>query len=318
MGRISWSLAWLACALSLCLACGEQAPEGDTKGIVDVISETVTAPAGGCHTDADCPVNDNVCTPNRCLGDGSCVAKSALGPCDDGEPCTMSDTCVAGKCVGTDLCECRVTKDCAGLEDADACNGTLYCHTKTLPYRCRVNPTSVVSCKAAAGVCAESRCDPTTGKCADEPVVDGTPCNDGDACTVESACKGGECAGSDASWCQCQADDDCAKLGQGDLCDGDYFCDKGTFPFQCEVNPATVVNCSDAKDTTCAKNACSPKSRLRWSSARASTTPPAARTSACRRPASALPSRSKTARRATTTTPAPRATSAPSVSARAG
>ncbi len=49
--------------------------------------------------------------------------------CDDGNACTIDDSCLEGVCDG-DLnpsCQCLEDADCAEFEDGDLCNGTLRC-----------------------------------------------------------------------------------------------------------------------------------------------------------------------------------------------
>ncbi|MCB9738757.1 MAG: hypothetical protein H6747_05780 [Deltaproteobacteria bacterium] len=180
-----------------------------------------------------------------------------FAPCDDGEACTIGDRCVGGACQGgLDLCECQQDADCA---PADLCAEQRYCDTSKAPYRCAGKPGTAVVCdKGQDTVCSKSVCDPKTGSCAPIAAPDGTPCQDGDLCTAEDACQGGNCKGSGKSLCACQQDADCAKFDDGNACNGTLYCDT-TEPYgSCKVNPATVVLCSGENDTVCSKNACHP------------------------------------------------------------
>ena len=81
---------------------------------------------GWCSTDSDC-VNvcvDAVCCISPCDGicqscnrEGACENWS--GSCDDADPCTGLDTCVAGGCVGGSL----LTTACASFADEAAAIG---------------------------------------------------------------------------------------------------------------------------------------------------------------------------------------------------
>jgi hypothetical protein len=82
-------------------------------------------------------------------------AKSDGSPCDDSNACTQTDTCQAGLCVGTNPVIC----------------------------------TDLVQCHVAG------TCDPATGVCSHPAALDGTPCNDGNACTTSDACVAGLCVG---------------------------------------------------------------------------------------------------------------------------
>ena len=178
--------------------------------------------------------------------------------CDDGDPCTLGDRCKDHVCEagGVSLCECKTDGDCAGKDDGDACNGTLFCEKGTLPWECKVNLGTVVTCDDTELGCTQAVCKPKTGLCAYDPVPDGALCDDDNPCTVPGACKAGKCA-LGPNTCTCASDADCAPKEDGDLCNGTLFCKlaDGT----CEVNPATVNDCPTVDDTACAKNTCAPK-----------------------------------------------------------
>ncbi len=205
----------------------------------------------------------NPCTTDSCEPKGGgCAHNSAESlVCDDGNPCTAGDVCKASQCAaGPNICDCQTTGDCAKQDDANLCNGQLICDTKAFPHKCKIEPTSVVVCDAAADTsCAKASCDPKTGQCAALPVADGSLCEDGGPCTVADVCKAGQCtAGTDI--CACQKTSDCASKEDGNLCNGTLFCDVTSLPYTCKVDPKTVVNCSPSGDTTCAKNSCSASS----------------------------------------------------------
>ncbi|HEY8514658.1 MAG TPA: hypothetical protein VIS07_03990 [Candidatus Binatia bacterium] len=102
------------------------------------------------------------------LEDGDCCSSSCtLEPegsaCDDGNLCTRSDACdAAGACVGSDPVVCG-----AGGTDGSG------------------------QCGSAA------TCDPATGECVGGALPDGSPCDDGDDCTVEDSCLDGVCEPGD-------------------------------------------------------------------------------------------------------------------------
>jgi len=75
--------------------------------------------------------------------------------CDDGSPCTGTESCEDGACVHTGAV------DCAHLDDA----------------------------------CTVGSCDPDSGECVSVPRIDGAPCDDGLYCTTDDACFEGECSG---------------------------------------------------------------------------------------------------------------------------
>ena len=206
---------------------------------------------------------DDACQQTQCSAfTGQCEALPASDgkPCDDGNPCSLAETCQSGACKApVNTCACQVAADCIGSDDGNPCNGTLYCDTSALPYSCKVNPASVVVCNAKVGPCQTTACDSKSGACAPLPAKDGLACEDGVATTVGDTCQAGKCQPG-VSTAQCSGDADCAKLEDGDICNGVLFCNKQTS--KCELNPATVVSCPSVDDTQCAKTLCQPKTGL--------------------------------------------------------
>ena len=61
-------------------------------------------------------------------------------------------------------------------------------------------------------VCKEAgACNPSTGTCALVPKADGTPCDDGNACTQSDVCLAGACTGQNPV--VCEALDQCHAVG---------------------------------------------------------------------------------------------------------
>ncbi len=184
--------------------------------------------------------------------------------CDDGNPCTVNEECTKGQCVSPlSICKCQTNADCAGEEDGNACNGTLYCDK--VKGVCEINPSTVKKCPGAGdNECAVGSCDPKTGNCTVKPVANDKPCDDDDLCTASDTCQNGTCV-SGTKICVCQSDADCGKQEDGNLCNGTMYCDKtnkndkGEVQPACKVNPATVVTCSPGLDTECLKNQCNVK-----------------------------------------------------------
>jgi len=229
---------------------------GCGEDVQDTPLVTDSGPAPECLADSDCLAVQRPCAAARCDA-GVCIALDLdQGACDDGNPCTVGDACQGGVCnSGSNLCQCAGQGDCANKNDGNLCNGVLYCDLSQVPHVCIVNPASFVYCNQTGSTqCANNACDPNTGECGPIARPDGTTCNDGDPCTVESACQNGKCQSGKATHCQCDSDSDCPD--DGDPCNGTLFCDLSIFPYSCQTNPATVVNCAKNKDTNCLKNAC--------------------------------------------------------------
>ena len=211
-----------------------------------------------CATDTDCATTP--CAGARCV-DKVCipVLKADKTPCDDGDVCTLADVCKAGQCAaGADTCGCKDDGDCAAFEDGDACNGTLGCVKASGKAFCAIDAKTEVDCQDAGKPCKPANCDAKTGKCELGSDPDGTLCDDGQPCTIDTLCKGGSCVAG-GSLCGCQVTADCAAKDDGDVCNGSLFCDTSAFPYSCKTNEATVVTCPDYADTPCSKNTCDPK-----------------------------------------------------------
>ena len=116
--------------------------------------------------------------------------------------------------------------DCGGT-CVDLSSNRLHCGACGSPCR-RPDRCSTATCDA--GVCTIAviardcpasdqchdlgACDPATGTCTNPAKADGTPCDDGNACTRADTCQGGVCTGFDPV--VCTARDQCHIAGAGD------------------------------------------------------------------------------------------------------
>jgi hypothetical protein len=236
------SLALIACA------CGSQ-PAGD-----DSDSKPTSDLLAACSCDTS---KDTVCSRNICQPDGSCAIKPVPDgvPCVDDDPCTAGDVCAKGSCSAGlhSMCACRKDDEC--LDDGDLCNGFAFCDKAVLPWTCRLNPATVVTCPADDGPCQLAGCDKKTGKCGFTNRPDDTACDDKNVCTTDDACTAGVCGGLDV--CSCKTSADCKTLEDANPCNGTLYCDNKSQ--KCVVNPATVVQCDTTGDTICKKNSCQPQ-----------------------------------------------------------
>ena len=108
-----------------------------------------------------CDASDQCHLPGRCISaTGLCTdpIKQEGVQCDDGDPTTLNDRCIAGVCTGT------IT--CGGRE-----------------------------CFAQSPQCHTSGCD-ATGQCIDVIKADTTSCNDGNWTTIKDQCQTGICVGT--------------------------------------------------------------------------------------------------------------------------
>jgi len=161
--------------------------------------------------------------------------------CDDGNPCTQGDKCVIGECVPGDenVCDCMSTEDCMVFEDDNLCNGTLLCDLQHFPYKCEIDPFTLVACNNSQDTfCKENLCVIETGECEMAPVHEGEICEDGDFCTKVTACLSGICGAVELVDCDDDnicTDDSCdSKLGCIHMpntlgCNDDNACTEGDF-----------------------------------------------------------------------------------------
>jgi hypothetical protein len=245
-----------------------------------------------CDADTNPCTENDTCTAGTCVAgkpkacttddqciDGKCSTKSGKceylvkesSPCNDGSPCTVNDKCLkdgdVGKCVG-EAANCDDANPCTG----DSCDMKAGCTHKPLPGACSDDDkcTDQDACKdgACKGVpidlkvkcdddntCTQDGCDPATG-CTHKAVTGA--CDDGNTCTDGDACQNGKCVPG-SSICGCNSASDCASKEDGNLCNGTLFCDKSKLPFQCAVNPATVVKCDESQNNDCQAIACEVK-----------------------------------------------------------
>ncbi len=205
----------------------------------------------GCNTAtgfcAPDPCLGVTCTkpPNGCFGvqgtcsNGACIYTATNGAiCDDGNPCTVNDTCASGVCNGTPKsCSAPPPPACVGsitlarYESLGTCDSQGVCqYGKTLT-------VCVHGCEN--GAC---KGDPCAGGC-----DDGNPCtidkcdqiagcqhtsNDGAACsTNNSVCPQGVCG---SSTCQIKSGATCEMTVKG-------LCDTVTAPGECTSDGSCVL-----------------------------------------------------------------------------
>ena len=171
------------------------------------ITVTVTSVGGSSASQTvniesrDGTCNDlNDCTADSCSF-GACIHDGAPNnghSCNDGNACTQTDTCNSGSCLGSNPVVCTALDQCHDV-----------------------------------GIC-----DPGTGQCPNPAKLNGTACNDSNACTQSDSCLGGVCTGSNPV--VCTALDQCHDAGT---------CNTGTG--QCS-NPAKTngTGCNDSNACT--------------------------------------------------------------------
>jgi hypothetical protein len=185
---------------------------------------------GHCGSSSEC--NDrNACTTDVCTASHDCKHTAIAGcrPCDDvsdcteGDKCTI-DTCEAGVCkresvVCTASDQCHVAGTCnpatgscnnpkktngSTCNDGNGCTQTDTCQNGTCTGGNPVVCTALDQCHDCGS------CNPQTGVCSTPAKPNGTPCNDGNACTPTDTCQAGTCSGMSIPGCEvCSTPADC-------------------------------------------------------------------------------------------------------------
>ena len=197
-----------------------------------------------CHNAGVCDPSNGVC--NNPTKDDNTI-------CNDGNPCTQTDTCQSGICTGANPIICIASDQCHNAGVCDSSNGICNNPEKNDGATCNDGNACTQTDICQSGSCSGTNpiicsildqchnagvCDPSNGVC-DNPVKDdGSSCNDQNACTQSDSCSSGTCIGSDLI--VCVAFDQCHSAG---VCDAST----GT----CS-NPAQIdgYNCDDGNACT--------------------------------------------------------------------
>ncbi len=163
--------------------------------------------------DSSCSDGSACVTGGTCDGAGVCAGGVFnAGPCDDGVFCNGTDTCNAGACAihTGDPCagpdgdiNCLESCDegsgaCLGADpDGTACDDGLYCNGAADECTAGLcSGTGSLPCDDDND-CTIDGCDESLDACATlDTSPDGTPCDNGDACSLGDECTGGVCTGS--------------------------------------------------------------------------------------------------------------------------
>ena len=208
-----------------------------------------------CNSDAD------LCTVEECDGQGHCAQTTSLvaceeqsladpcwtwacnaakgclktlflkgGSCDDGNACTVNDSCVAlpsPGCTGT----------LVAVDDGNPCTDDA-CHDGSVTHTPVTGPSCGEGYVCLEGGCVEAPCDgvcPTCTECSKGecvPQAAGMACTDDDACTALDSCAGASCIGepvvcADGNSCTddgCQSETGCVYEPNTKACDDANAC----------------------------------------------------------------------------------------------
>ncbi|MEY3014007.1 MAG: hypothetical protein RIT45_2742 [Pseudomonadota bacterium] len=249
--------------------------------------------AGKCTSGAarDCSASGDACNNAICdeaAGKCGAMPKAAGAACDDGQFCTVDETCDGkGSCSGGKDKVCDNGGDACLVASCDPVKGA--CVTapgpKDVPCNdgnaCTLSDLCDGTGKCVGGdpksctgdACNDGVCTPKTGACGLAPKAKGVSCNDGNACTQTDTCDGaGKCAGGNPKTCAGDACNDgvcapatgaCDKQPKKDTtpCNDGNACTTGDACYTgvCKGG-AYVCDCASAGDcddkNPCTKDAC--------------------------------------------------------------
>jgi len=205
----------------------------------------------------DCSMVADSCNDAGCdeeIDECAKVPKADGIVCEDGLYCTVDDACDGGVCTGgardcseaaaecvAGVCD-EAGRACVGqpIADGDLCDDGEYCSVNE---RCNggvCGGGQPRDCTAAGGGCVDGMCDEDADQCVGDPLIAGTPCNDGQFCTVNDSCDGlGNCQGDDrdcsalSNQCNQGGCDETAEqcvavpANEGSGCDDGLYCTTG-------------------------------------------------------------------------------------------
>jgi hypothetical protein len=231
-------------------------------------TQTDTCQAGTCTggNPKTCTAVDQCHVPGVCRPEnGTCTNPSAPNdtPCDDGDGCTVDDTCQGAICTAGGPRSCNDDDECT----VDTCSENI-CHNRAQS-GCRPCGGSFPACDDA-NQCTDDAC--VAGKC--QFTVDNSlSCDDRNPCTTASVCQAGDCVGT--TTVVCQPNDQCLQAGtcvpatgrcsdgpprpddtpctDGDACTLSDTCEEGVCTAGPERNCADDIACTDDR---CAGGIC--------------------------------------------------------------
>ncbi|MGB0589573.1 MAG: hypothetical protein ACPGU1_07845 [Myxococcota bacterium] len=195
---------------------GEACDDGDACTTGDVCQmSSLCVPSGALACD-----DDNACTDDACDTFNGCINTPNQDECDDGQLCTVDDTCKDGVCVGqADTCDDG--SECT-LDSCDPVEGCLH--------QPQFGPCDDDSLCTVEDSCA-------TGTCVGVP----DDCDEGNACTVDFCHPVDGCQHTVLAGASCEDGNPCTAL---DSCDDFGVCLPGTSADCDDGNPCTHDACS--------------------------------------------------------------------------
>ncbi len=199
---------------------GGSGDDGGDAAPADASDASSAADSSGTDAgDASPTCGPCVTPPDACHAKvGTCVSGQCTyafvngATCDDGDPCTIADSCVNDGCFGTPMiCDTPPAAVCNGSSQAithdqqGSCVGGLCSYKEHVVTcsggpcvngACTSDPCAGVTCNAPPSVCyTATGATCSNGSCS-YPFDDGASCDDGNACTTNDTCATGACKGT--------------------------------------------------------------------------------------------------------------------------
>ena len=243
-------------------ASGPSCDDGNACTTVDACVDGVCK--GSAPPDCD---DANVCTVDLCDALSGCINANVGLPCSDGNPCTVTDSCFQGKCLGKVAPDCGDGNDCTldscdqgqggcihvpqpgDCQDGDACDEGDTCEDGVC------GGGTPIDCDDT-NVCTTDLCDPASG-CVHQPNTG--PCDDGNACTEGDICSDGDCSFASATVCDdanpctdpaCDAEQGCVFEPNSKPCDDGDDCTTDDVCADAECVAGPPKNCNDGNVCT--------------------------------------------------------------------
>ena len=227
--------------------------------------------AGSCAPGKALACDDgNACTDDICNPLVGCIHTNNSLQCEDLDPCTTTDICSSGTCVGTGLVDCDDGNPCTD----DFCSPMAGCSHQANTAPCDDSDLCTVGDKCNASLCAPGAplpCDDnnpcTQDLCQANDgcafVAINAPCDDGNQCTSDDHCSAGKCTSDQAVECDdgnpcttdlCLPGGGCTFVPNAAPCDDGDLCTSGDVCQLAECQPGAPVECDDGN--LCTADAC--------------------------------------------------------------
>jgi len=196
--------------------------DGSLSSQPDVVSARISGQP--CEQDQECDDGfwcngDEYCSNNFCMS-SSRDCSFVADPCNDAGCDEDADQCVPDP-----------------VADGAGCDDGLYC-TQNEECTGGVCGGQVRDCSEASAECVAGVCEEASRSCVGQPIADGDLCDDGQYCSVNERCSGGQCGGGQPR--------DCTAAGGGCL---DGVCDENAD--QCTGDPLIAgIPCNDGQFCT--------------------------------------------------------------------